>query len=598
MADSGYSKQYICIIDRRSDWSTLCDGYSFIDEGLSMTVIRTHPLSRHVRGRLWTLGLVCVVLISFIPSATADLYVRNYYDGDWYDTAILYKWIEGGAVVEGYGDVDEGKLDLHVSCVAFGVGEVEGTVEHEFLYTGSTGYNWIKVSYKPDGYLFTWEPDDGGSIARFWVKVELWHQGTRLRKVTDIEKELDSSIIPKLWHAPPYRTIKFKCYLENGETYRLDFVANAYAVALGAAEATVDFMTYDNVVDLHHVRVWHQHDSTMTRGGVEEGDTVHGEWDIKQKQQYTEQLATADKLSFTSYNNDREIDGWKVITYDQRHSASDWAPGDPYEVDVQAWGADIPKNEWVHVDVTQWVDSWNAMGIKGVEWENTGGLAQTGIARAIPDHHWSIGYPQAIPWDQGKFRHTFIMRNDDLSDTLRVGALSFLDTMFVYTSPSEADYDGGTFEFDVPPGSLWTSDVVTDGHMEGGYIYFKYSLYDSAKTDVICNAWGGHPILDGTATHVSQRPPRLVDTWSYPNPFRTSTTITFSTRYESPVTLTIYDVAGRRVRTLVNEPLGPGSHRRIWDGNDNSGRRVASGVYFYRLSTGTHYLTKKIVRVE
>jgi flagellar hook assembly protein FlgD len=61
-----------------------------------------------------------------------------------------------------------------------------------------------------------------------------------------------------------------------------------------------------------------------------------------------------------------------------------------------------------------------------------------------------------------------------------------------------------------------------------------------------------------------------------------------SLRYELPedgwVTLEIFDVLGRRVRTLVDRPLRSGSHESVWDGSDQSGDRVVPGSYFVRCS--------------
>jgi hypothetical protein len=70
-----------------------------------------------------------------------------------------------------------------------------------------------------------------------------------------------------------------------------------------------------------------------------------------------------------------------------------------------------------------------------------------------------------------------------------------------------------------------------------------------------------------------------------PNPFNPQTTIAFSLQNAGPVQLCIYDVAGRLVRTLVASHLDAGPHERLWNGRDDAGRRVASGVYVMRLQT-------------
>lgn len=68
-----------------------------------------------------------------------------------------------------------------------------------------------------------------------------------------------------------------------------------------------------------------------------------------------------------------------------------------------------------------------------------------------------------------------------------------------------------------------------------------------------------------------------------PNPFSPETRIAFELPQDGPVALRIYSVAGRLVRTLLDEQRHSGSHFELWDGRDESGRAVSSGVYFYEL---------------
>ncbi len=81
-----------------------------------------------------------------------------------------------------------------------------------------------------------------------------------------------------------------------------------------------------------------------------------------------------------------------------------------------------------------------------------------------------------------------------------------------------------------------------------------------------------------------------------PNPFNPTTTIRFDLAADGPVALRIYDVAGRLVRTLINGPGKAGGNQAVtWDGLNESGERVSSGIYFYRLEAGSQSFNRKMV---
>jgi len=88
---------------------------------------------------------------------------------------------------------------------------------------------------------------------------------------------------------------------------------------------------------------------------------------------------------------------------------------------------------------------------------------------------------------------------------------------------------------------------------------------------------------------------------NFPNPFNTSTTIEFSLPRigsEASAKLEIFDVAGRRLNTLLDGEMPPGVYRVLWDGRDGSGRPLASGIYIYRLTYGPYRATKRMVYIK
>lgn len=83
-----------------------------------------------------------------------------------------------------------------------------------------------------------------------------------------------------------------------------------------------------------------------------------------------------------------------------------------------------------------------------------------------------------------------------------------------------------------------------------------------------------------------------------PNPFNPTTMISFTLAQREQVTLSIFDASGRLVRSLVNDARGLGSHQVSWDGRDNNGATVSSGIYFYRLTAGKFSQSKKMVMLK
>ena len=85
---------------------------------------------------------------------------------------------------------------------------------------------------------------------------------------------------------------------------------------------------------------------------------------------------------------------------------------------------------------------------------------------------------------------------------------------------------------------------------------------------------------------------------NYPNPFNPVTNIRYRLAQGGPVHLAIYNLLGQRVRTLVNLRQSPGEYTVRWDGRNEAGRPVSSGLYFYRLQTGDKQLMRKMLLVR
>jgi hypothetical protein len=92
--------------------------------------------------------------------------------------------------------------------------------------------------------------------------------------------------------------------------------------------------------------------------------------------------------------------------------------------------------------------------------------------------------------------------------------------------------------------------------------------------------------------------PTKLELSNYPNPFNPSTTIAFSVPEAGKVRLTVYNIRGQRVRSLIDDNMMRGFHKVIWDGKDNGKHSVSSGLYFVRIDTGNNTVIKKVMMLK
>jgi hypothetical protein len=85
---------------------------------------------------------------------------------------------------------------------------------------------------------------------------------------------------------------------------------------------------------------------------------------------------------------------------------------------------------------------------------------------------------------------------------------------------------------------------------------------------------------------------------NYPNPFNPTTVIEFSVPERADVKLEIYNILGRKVKTLVERVMPAGDYTVQWDGTNLSGQSVATGIYLYRLTAGDHSASRKMLLLK
>lgn len=113
----------------------------------------------------------------------------------------------------------------------------------------------------------------------------------------------------------------------------------------------------------------------------------------------------------------------------------------------------------------------------------------------------------------------------------------------------------------------------------------SYGLHNPAFTVQVLQA--SLNSLIGIEPISTEVPERFELSQNYPNPFNPLTNIRFSVAKHQQITITIYDLTGRKIYTLVNEKLVPGKYEMTWNGINLNGEQVASGVYFYRMVTNS-----------
>ena len=144
-----------------------------------------------------------------------------------------------------------------------------------------------------------------------------------------------------------------------------------------------------------------------------------------------------------------------------------------------------------------------------------------------------------------------------------------------------------------------TTFTVPDGLQPAQDYYWKVTCIDTSGARTESGSAFMFRTAD-TATDVESGhsdfvPDEFALFQNYPNPFNPETLITYQLPRNAEVELTIYNLTGQQVRLLVNEAQSVGTHEIRWNGTDDSGNRVSSGVYVYRLRTGDFSQSNKML---
>jgi hypothetical protein len=193
---------------------------------------------------------------------------------------------------------------------------------------------------------------------------------------------------------------------------------------------------------------------------------------------------------------------------------------------------------------------------------------------------------------------TWLPRNNGLpiSDTTWLASCIFATSdslLFAYLSSTSATVYSKQIYATSDVGKTWIQ--VNDSVFSGASVT---AMATTGKYLFAGTQMGGWriPIAD-VITSVRDNRPHVPSQYilyqNYPNPFNPTTVIAYSLPAPAAVTLKVYDLLGREIKTLVNERQNAGQHSMTFDGSN-----YPSGVYFYRLQAGTYSQTKKLIELK
>lgn len=162
-------------------------------------------------------------------------------------------------------------------------------------------------------------------------------------------------------------------------------------------------------------------------------------------------------------------------------------------------------------------------------------------------------------------------------------------------------FDAADSALGIPsPSPAGSRDSFTVNNLlDGTTYYFAIKTIDDAgNVSPISNIAKVVALVLGVDDDDQELPQDFSLSQNYPNPFNPATTIEYSVATTSRVRLTVYNIRGQTITTLVDDIKGPGRHEQTWNGSNDRGSQVASGVYFYRLETDHYTDTKKMVLLK
>jgi hypothetical protein len=134
------------------------------------------------------------------------------------------------------------------------------------------------------------------------------------------------------------------------------------------------------------------------------------------------------------------------------------------------------------------------------------------------------------------------------------------------------------------------------GHVNGAVnATWRESFHELIDDESVTTVLHADDIITGIKDQMNNLPSAFILKQNYPNPFNPATTIDYAVFQAGEYELAVYNLLGQKIRTLLSSRLNAGDYRAQWDGRNEAGQKVGSGIYFYRLSGPNLTLTRKMV---
>jgi subtilisin family serine protease len=240
-------------------------------------------------------------------------------------------------------------------------------------------------------------------------------------------------------------------------------------------------------------------------------------------------------------------------------------------------------------------------------WTNTG-LPTTTMTAPLLCVNWDDLYPPTgggVWYMYDTTNHCFVVEWDSVAYYSQQDSFDKFEVL-LFDSTLRARDGNNKFEYQYYTANNYVSNTV--GEQDPTEAIGIQALFNGAYHRACATIVAGRAIkfsTDSVFTGVSESPSNLkvlkLALRAPSNPFRGAGRIQFSLPSATRTRLVVYDISGRQTRVLLSSggsPLKAGTYNLVWDGNDDAGRHVAGGIYFYRLETGLGVLARKTVKLD